>query len=318
MTTSLADLPSYLIDANKRIYSLYLLSALGVATMVYWLGTSTPSTQGLRRFLFHPKIWLHDSAKLDYLLFVINRLLKALLWAPLVLTMVPIAIGLSDFLEWVFGSILPVTTHKTVVVASFTLLLFVLDDLTRFLLHLALHKIPFLWAFHKVHHSAKVLTPMTIYRSHPVESFFYACRMALAQGTAVGIGYYLFGPTLKMYDLLGANLFVFVFNIMGSNLRHSHVRWAWGNTIEKWFISPAQHQIHHSDARQHFDKNLGSALAIWDRLAGSLILSSQAPRVRFGLGKHEAHHESLLEIYLEPFKQSALQLMWWRTPKSRE
>jgi hypothetical protein len=69
------------------------------------------------------------------------------------------------------------------------------------------------------------MTPMTIYRSHPFESYLYACRMALSQGIAVGIGYYLFGPTLSMYDLLGANIFVFTFNVMGSNLRHSHLWW---------------------------------------------------------------------------------------------
>ena len=112
-------------------------------------------------------------------------------------------------------------------------------------LTLLLFLVPFLWEFHKVHHSALVLTPMTVYRSHPVESFFYATRMAIAQGCAVGLCYFLFGPTLSMADILGANVFIFAFNVMGSNLRHSHVKWSWGKHIEKWFISPLQHQIHH-------------------------------------------------------------------------
>ena len=47
--------------------------------------------------------------------------------------------------------------------------------------------------------------------------------MALAQGLVVGIGYYVFGPTLSVFDVLGANIFVFVFNIMGINLRHSQI-----------------------------------------------------------------------------------------------
>ena len=301
---SILALPDYLVDANKRIFSLYLLSALLIAILV-WLGNrSLRSRQSLLGYLFNKKIWWHESAKLDYLLFVVNRVFKALMWAPIVLTMVPIAIGFSGLLESVFGTVHPLSTQPQIVIGVFTLLLFLLDDFTRFLLHLALHRVPFLWDFHKVHHSAKVLTPMTIYRTHPLESYLYACRMAFAQGLAVGVGYFLFGPQLSMFDVLGANLFVFLFNVMGSNLRHSHVRWAWGNRIENWFVSPAQHQIHHSDKPAHFDKNLGSALAIWDRMCGTLVKSSEATRVRFGLGKSASGHAGVVDVYIAPFQQN--------------
>lgn len=325
---SLANLPGYLIDANKRIFSLYLLSALVFALLVFFhqrlqkgksASASQPKalSQGWLHYLLNPKIWWHPSARLDYLLFVINPLLKALLWAPMVLTMVPIALGFSSLLETLFGVLQPISDTPWVVMLSFTLLLFLFDDFSRFVLHLALHKVPILWAFHRVHHSARVLTPMTIYRSHPLESYLYACRMAVAQGCAVGLGYYLFGNQLKMLDLLGANIFVFAFNIMGSNLRHSHVRWAWGDAIEKWFVSPAQHQIHHSDRPIHFDKNLGSALAVWDRLFGTLVLSSSAKRIRFGLGRGQAAHTSLLAIYWQPVQQ-AVAMLWPNKPQALE
>ena len=150
----------------------------------------------------------------------------------------------------------------------FTFVLFICDDFSRFLLHYLLHKVPFLWAFHKVHHSAKVLTPITIYRSHPVETFLYGARSALTQGVAVGLCYYFLGSTLSIFDILGANIFVFLFNVMGSNLRHSHIWFSWGTSLEKWFISPAQHQIHHSDKRIHIDCNFGS---VWQILCASSI-----------------------------------------------
>ena len=239
LNESILLLPGYLIDANKRIFVIYLVSAILLAIPAYLLQKQQASVAKFFGYLFNKKIWLHPSARLDYGLFILNRLLKALLWAPIVLTMVPIAIGFSDILEKLLGTLPPVTDNAMMVISAFTLLLFLLDDLSRFLLHLALHKVPVLWDFHKVHHSAKVLTPMTIYRSHPFESYLYACRMALSQGLAVGIGYYLFGPTLSMFDVLGANIFVFIFNVMGSNLRHSHVRWSWGDKIEAWFVSPA-------------------------------------------------------------------------------
>ena len=57
---------------------------------------------------------------------------------------------------------------------------------------------------------------------------------------------------------------------MGSNLRHSHVGIQYWKWVEYIFISPAQHQLHHSIAKEHHDKNFGAALAIWDWLFGSL------------------------------------------------
>lgn len=308
LNQSILSLPEYLIDANKRIFGIYLLSAILLTIPVYLVQKQGFKLPEFLAFLFNKKIWLHPSARLDYALFIINRILKVLLWAPVVLTMVPIAIGFSDMLEVLFGKIPPITEQKFIIVSIFTCILFLLDDLTRFLLHLALHKIPVLWDFHKVHHSAKVMTPMTIYRSHPFESYLYASRMAVSQGLAVGVGYYFFGPTLSMFDVLGANVFVFVFNLMGSNLRHSHVWWSWGDKLESCFISPAQHQIHHSNNPAHFDRNLGSALAIWDRITGTLVKSSEVGRIQFGISRNDPGHPTLYQAYLRPFQDNLSRL----------
>ncbi|CCQ11641.1 hypothetical protein PALB_25420 [Pseudoalteromonas luteoviolacea B = ATCC 29581] len=298
---SLVTLPGFFFDANKRIYLPYLLSAIVLAIPVYWRLSRRRSAKGFLRYLFPKTIWLHESAKQDYWLFIVNRVVKTLAFTGMVLTMVPIALAVTNSLEWIFNGPLHLTWHKIAVVGIFTLMLFVFDDFTRFVLHYALHKVPFLWEFHKVHHSAKVLTPFTIYRSHPVENYLYACRMAIVQGTVVGIGYFLFGTSLTMYDVLGANAFVFTFNFLGSNLRHSHVWLSWGNRIEGVFISPAQHQIHHSNDPVHFDTNLGSALAIWDRWAGTLIKASEVGKIQFGVGQYDAGHDSLWAIYSKPF-----------------
>ena len=59
----------------------------------------------------------------------------------------------------------------------------------------------------------------------------------------------------------------------GANLRHSHVKLKYPSFLEYIFISPHQHQIHHSDNPIHFNKNMGSKLAIWDWLLGTLVLS---------------------------------------------
>jgi len=304
------DIASYLINANQRVFWLYLLSAFILGYIAYrqHLSRTANAKSSYFQYLFSPRIWLHQSAKHDYAIFLINKVFKLAGITVSLVVMAPIAISFSSTIEQWFGASGLSNTPIWLVGIAFTAILFVLDDLSRFLLHYLLHKIPFLWEFHKVHHSAKVLTPMTIYRSHPVESLLYATRMAGTQGIAVGISYYFFGATLEMQAILGANAFVFVFNLMGSNLRHSHVWLSWGNALEWIFISPAQHQIHHSTQRKHFDANFGSALAIWDKLFGCHIFASSVAEpstINFGISKHNTEHTSLAEIYFMPFVLSA-------------
>ncbi len=316
-SATLTELALYVVDPNQRLYWGYLLSALLMAILLYsiqhtgWFQRNVkvgeqeqeqkPKQKNLIGFLFPKRIFFARSAINDYALFIVNKLIRAALFPLIVLTMVPVALSVSSGFEWLFGANEPLAISSFNIMVIFTALLFIFDDFTRFYLHYLLHKISFLWEFHKVHHSATVLTPFTVYRSHPIENYLYACRMALTQGFVVGLCYYLFGPTLKMLDIIGANIFVFAFNIMGSNLRHSHIWLSWGDKIEGVFLSPAQHQIHHSDNVKHFDKNFGTALSIWDRLFGCFVRASAAGSLSFGIGKEGEAHNSLIGLYLSPF-----------------
>ena len=317
LSSTLKELALYVVDPNQRLFWGYLLSALIMAIVLYLVQgraqrqlndesnehAQHTSKANIIGFLFPKHIYFARSAINDYALFILNKLFRAALFPLIVLTMVPVALSVSSGIEWAFGAIEPLALSSFSVMVIFTMLLFVFDDFTRFYLHYLLHKIPFLWEFHKVHHSATVLTPFTVYRSHPVENYLYACRMALTQGFVVGLCYYLFGPTLKMIDIIGANVFVFAFNIMGSNLRHSHIWLSWGDKIEGIFLSPAQHQIHHSDNVKHFDKNFGTALSVWDRLFNCFIPASGVGPLSFGIGKEGESHKSILNIYIQPFVQ---------------
>lgn len=307
LNTNLSELLSYLTDANKRIFYVYLIGAAILAIPVYWQHAAQQNENknifGFFRYLTPWKIYSAKSARHDYILLVCNKLIKAALFPFIVFAMAPVAIGFSSGLEWLFGYIAPIALPTAAVVTIFTFLLFVADDFTRFYLHYSLHKYGFLWEFHKVHHTATVLTPFTIYRSHPIENLLYAFRMTLTQGVVVGLCYYLFGPTLKMADILGANVGVFLFNVLGSNLRHSHIRFSWGDKLEKWLISPAQHQIHHGELPNQHHSNFGTCLAIWDRMWGFLQTASQVGPLTYGI-KGE-RHENLTDIYWHPFIKSA-------------
>lgn len=288
----------HLASSNKRLFWLYLISSTVLAV---WLLSKSSKPSLIVKKLLSKKIWLHQSAKQDYVIWVLNGLLKATLIFPILFSAAPIAIALNKGLEQIFGSVSLNWLPEPTIAVIFTLLLFVLDDFTRFLLHWASHRFPILWRFHQIHHSAKVLTPITVYRIHPVESAMYAVRLVSVQGISIGLGVYLFGHKLEVIDVFGANVFIFLFNVFGANLRHSHVWLSWGDRIENWFISPAQHQIHHSMDKDHYDKNFGSALAIWDKLFGSLLLAGQTEQPKqFGLKTDKLN--SLIQLYIRPFK----------------
>ncbi len=175
------------------------------------------------------------------------------------------------------------------VTAAYTLVLFVAWDGSRYLLHRCMHALPTLWSFHQVHHSAEQLTPLSFHRVHPVESLLYQLRGAVVTGVVAGVFFWVFRDAAVQWSLLGVHGIGLVLNIATGNLRHSHVWISWGR-LERWLISPAQHQVHHSADRLEQGSNFGTWLAVWDRLGGTLRLA-EAPPQRFGLDERNHGHD---------------------------
>ena len=161
-------------------------------------------------------------------------------------------------------------------------MIFLAEDFTRFFMHYLYHKVPLLWRFHAIHHSAEHMTPLTLYRIHTIEMILNSCRSLFVIGGISGVFVYVFNGQIQPYTILGVGAFSLLFNLAGANLRHSHV-WLGFGRLERWFISPAQHQIHHSSAREHWDKNFGASLAVWDRMFGCWVASKDEVVPRFGI-----------------------------------
>jgi len=309
----LPDLVAPFIDPKKRIYLGYILVSILIA-FGWLLLARRQSPKAAFLTIFDSKILLSASAKADYALFFLNRILFSFLGLSL-FSQLAIATFIYEMLHHqaylspqMFSDI-----NHLVVISLFTFCFFIIDDVTRYVLHRWLHRVPFLWAFHKVHHSATTLNPMTVFRTHPVEGILFNLRGALAQGTCISLFYYAFGNSIDLWTVFGVNIGVFVFHAAGSNLRHSHVHISYWPWLEKWIISPAQHQIHHSVAPKHYDKNFGVALACWDWFFGTLHYSEEYSKrvtMKFGLGS-EAPMTShrLADLYLAPFKELCLPLL---------
>jgi sterol desaturase/sphingolipid hydroxylase (fatty acid hydroxylase superfamily) len=63
--------------------------------------------------------------------------------------------------------------------------------------------------------------------------------------------------------------------------------------------------LHHSIAKEHYNKNYGAALAIWDWIFGSLHHSEDTDNLTLGLGtKDDQKKHTLKELYQTPFIES--------------
>lgn len=291
------------LNPQKRVFVGYLAGALLIACGVHALAGSR-LRQSLPA-LFSPAIWWSASARADYKIMAINQAVMLGVMPRLVSKLAVATLIFEGLHVWLDGRTLLLRDAPDWAIAGlFTVSLFLLDDAAKYLVHRALHRWPLLWCFHRVHHSAETLTPLTVYRTHPVEGIIFGLRAVLVQGTAVAAFIYFFGDRAELLTVLGANLFLFAFNAAGANLRHSHVWLSYGRRIERILISPAQHQIHHSVDPRHHDKNFGAVLAVWDWIGGSLCTAGKAQTVTFGTGDGAATHD-LRTLYLSPVVDAA-------------
>lgn len=274
-------------EPNSRLYHINIVSTLLLVIWTAWKSSSDQShfVKKVRQWVLRKKYWWNRSTRQDYAIYLFNVILKIVLLVPLFDFSFAIARGLSRFLyTHVSENTLLETNPSFLWMFLFTLSVFVWDDFLRFFHHWLMHKIPFLWNFHKTHHSARVLTPFTLFRTHPVESALAVLRNSISLGVASGFFVFIFGGALSLWTILGVNAFGFIFNFFGANLRHSHIPMGFG-PLEKFLISPLQHQIHHSKDKRHYDKNFGVSLAIWDFWWGTHVYSSPNLNLKFGLNE---------------------------------
>ena len=273
----------FVIDPSKRVYWVYLLSALIVASVAVSLreGRFRPAQQ--LRSLLNPEYWFSRSSLYDLVLMVFNSFVRLSLLVPLFGSHVAVTVLVGGWLQANLGDAPRLDLPLFWIAILFSTALLLADDFSRFALHLCMHKFDCLWSFHKTHHSATVLTPFTVFRVHPVESILYFTRSLVVFGFVTGIFVWLFSQHLTGLKILGVDMFGFLFNFAAANLRHSPI-WISFGRIERFFVSPAQHQLHHSI--DHPDVNFGSVLSIWDALFGTRLYASERLELRFGISEN--------------------------------
>ena len=150
-------------------------------------------------------LWRHPSTALDLQLLLVRRSLFILGFIPTAAGAWSLAVFVTLTLDSALGIPSPPGVSPWVLTTLYTLIAFLVWDLSRFLLHWAMHAIPALWELHQVHHSAQVLTPLAFHRIHPLESTLHALRNIVTTGVLAGVAFWLFRGRATEWTVFGVH-----------------------------------------------------------------------------------------------------------------
>jgi sterol desaturase/sphingolipid hydroxylase (fatty acid hydroxylase superfamily) len=316
----LLDLPGALLSAvgaklarilfSPGTFSLAsLLGALCVATLFLGLkrrGRRRPlRAPVLLRALFPRRLRQSRSSRADIGFFVLNMFVVSLLFGWAALSAQALNGATHRLLVATFGATEP--THLSALQAAgvMTLVLFVAYELGYWVDHWLSHNVAFLWEFHKVHHTAEVLSPLTNFRVHPIDLIKFNNILALVIGPAGGLASYLMGRSVQPITIADSNVIVLAFFFLIGHLQHTHFWIAFTGVWGRLILSPAHHQIHHSTDPVHFNRNLGSFLAVFDWLFGTLCVPSKArQKLDFGVEPKSSHPHTMTEGFVAPVSRA--------------
>ncbi len=163
-------------------------------------------------------------------------------------------------------------------------ILIAMRDFGFYWVHRMYHSVPFLWRFHRIHHSSEHLDWLASYRLHPLDQSVHSA-IVLA-------------PTVILdFDPMAVLIVTAIYR-WHTILLHSNVRIGFG-PLEKVISAPAFHHWHHANEEQAHDRNFGGQLTIWDRMFGTFY-DAQTPRPsRYGVD--DPPRENFLTHTIEPF-----------------
>ena len=170
-----------------------------------------------------------------------------------------------------------------------TLLMILLADLLRYWLHVAAHKVPFLWKLHAIHHQPKKLYSVNVARFHPTEKalhFLFDTLPFILLGVAPEV--------IACY---------FVFYAINGFIQHSNIDLRFG--FLNYIISTSElHRWHHDEDHEVGNCNYGNNLIIWDLIFGSYYFPTQKTSQKVGIKgiKPAGFLEALMLPYKDIFR----------------
>jgi sterol desaturase/sphingolipid hydroxylase (fatty acid hydroxylase superfamily) len=169
---------------------------------------------------------------------------------------------------------------------------FLLADFVQWSIHVMLHRVPFLWKFHKVHHSVTEMGFAAHLRYHWLETVVYKTGLYIVLA-------WLLNFKLEYTFLLHA------FTILVGHLNHANIRLEYG--IFKYLLNnPKMHIWHHAKelpSNLPYGMNFGITLSIWDYLFKTNYIPSEGRDIALGFDEIENYPTGFFQQFKKPFTE---------------
>ncbi len=204
--------------------------------------------------------------------------------------------GLSNVVVELFNSSLSAVGIENLVAIeignlpkwSQLLIMFLLADFIQWNVHRMLHRVPWMWEFHKVHHSVKEMGFAAHLRFHWMESVIYKTVQYIPLAL-IGFGIDDFFIVHITATAIG-------------HLNHANLGWAYG-PLKYIFNNPKMHIWHHAKALPNnhpYGVNFGLSLSIWDYIFKSAYLPKNGRDIELGFENDEQFPNDLRHQLIYP------------------
>ncbi len=171
------------------------------------------------------------------------------------------------------------------------IIFFMIRDFLQWCIHNLLHRIPFLWHFHKLHHSVREMGFAAHLRYHFMENVVYQL-----------IGFVVLSYILHFK--LEYGFYVYMIGTLIGHLNHANLGWDYG-PLRYILNNPKMHIWHHvkelpKDHRKGV--NFGISLSCWDYLFKTNYIPTDGRDIELGFEGVENYPSNFFEQQIEPFK----------------
>lgn len=168
---------------------------------------------------------------------------------------------------------------------------FIILDFVQWFTHVLLHKFPFLWRFHKVHHSVKEMGFAAHLRYHWMENIFYKPLKTFAVMILGG-----FEPEQAFIVHFAA--------ITIGHFNHSNIKITWG-VLKYIFNNPVMHLYHHAHTlpKGRFGVNFGISLSLWDYIFKTNYIPEDSGNLELGFPEDDKFPKSFLGQFFYGFRK---------------
>lgn len=169
------------------------------------------------------------------------------------------------------------------------LVMFVVRDFIHYWIHRLLHRVPFLWRGHMIHHSVRQMGFAAHLRYHPIETIVYRTLEYIPLG--------LLGFGVREFFA------VHIVAIVIGHLNHANVRLPIG-PLRFVFNSAQMHIWHHAkEMPARWGANFGLSLSVWDWLFGTVYWPESGRDIELGFEGVETYPKGFLAQMAQPFRR---------------